>query len=175
METPVEKYNNTIREMIKHENEIRNQRTNWFLVIQGFLIAGICQLECKNPVLQLFIAVIGAATSVSFWHAAWRSTLAMDFALACWKKFLGNEDASKYPPVSLITKEILKVDNSTGNNPSWEAAIQKLMYSEKRCKLCRDKIRNRFDRILPYRVLPVLFFVFWILFIAIMIVHFSQK
>ena len=33
METPVEKYNNTIREMIKHENEIRNQRTNLFLVI----------------------------------------------------------------------------------------------------------------------------------------------
>ena len=34
MEESVENYNNTIREMIKHENEIRNQRTNWFLVIQ---------------------------------------------------------------------------------------------------------------------------------------------
>jgi len=33
METPIEKYNNTIREMIKQEKEIRNQRTNLFLVI----------------------------------------------------------------------------------------------------------------------------------------------
>ena len=40
-----ENYTETIRQMIKHEDEVRNQRTNWFLVIQGFLIAGICQLE----------------------------------------------------------------------------------------------------------------------------------
>lgn len=29
-------YHNVIRQMITNENEIRNQRTNWFLVIQCF-------------------------------------------------------------------------------------------------------------------------------------------
>ena len=36
-------YHNIIRQMITNENEIRNQRTNWFLVIQGFLVAGGCE------------------------------------------------------------------------------------------------------------------------------------
>lgn len=47
----LKEYNNTIREMIKHEDEVRNQRTNWFLIIQGFLIAGLC--DCHPMLIQM--------------------------------------------------------------------------------------------------------------------------
>ena len=62
------KYRNAIREMIKDENEIRNQRTNWFLVIQGFLIAGVCQLPDSHFLLKIFISLnpITSGNSRSF-------------------------------------------------------------------------------------------------------------
>ena len=160
-------YREAIREMIKSENEIRNQRTNWFLVIQGFLIAGICQLENKDLYFQFLIALVGMVAALSSWYAAWRSKLAVTFALSCWKYHLRKENKKKedYAPISLITKEILEVDNSTGNNPSWEAEIQGLMYPDKGCKLCFHKILNQYDMILPYMAFPVLFLLFWIIYI----------
>jgi len=103
----MKEYNNTIREMINHENEIRNQRTNWFLVIQGFLIAGICQLKCDDSNIQIMISIIGIFTSLSFCHAAWRSMLAVTYAINCWE--YKTKATDKYPPVSLITKEILNL------------------------------------------------------------------
>lgn len=161
-------YGNIIREMIKSENEIRNQRTNWFLVIQGFLIAGICQLENKDFCAQFLIALVGMVAALSSWYGAWRSKLAVTYALNCWTYHLKIKGKKKddYPPVCLITKEILDVDNLTGNNQSWEAEIQKLMYpSDKGCTLCFHKILNKFDMVLPYMALPVIFLVFWILYI----------
>lgn len=34
----IKEYNDFIRRMLEHEDMIRSQRTNWFLVIQGLLI-----------------------------------------------------------------------------------------------------------------------------------------
>jgi len=159
-------YREAIREMIKSENEIRNQRTNWFLVIQGFLIAGICQLENIDLCFQFLIALVGVVAALSSWYAAWRSKLAITFALNCWKYHLDLKRKRKedYAPVSLITKEILEADNSTGNNPSWEVEIQNLMYPKKGCKLRYHKILNQYDFVLPYMTFPVLFLVFWIIY-----------
>ena len=156
----MKEYNNTIREMINHENEIRNQRTNWFLVIQGFLIAGICQLKCDDSNIQIMISIIGIFTSLSFCHAAWRSMLAVTYAINCWEYKIKATD--KYPPVSLITKEILKAENEK----SWEYKIQKRMYKDKCCcTFWLDKLRNECDILLPYAALPILFFLFWIVYI----------
>ena len=156
----LKEYNNTIREMINHENEIRNQRTNWFLVIQGFLIAGLCQLQCNDTNIKIMISFIGIATSISFSHAAWRSERAVTFAIKCWE--FQNKGKKKYPPVSLITEEILKAKDVE----SWEYKIRELMYKDKCCCiLWFDKLRNRCDRLLPYSALPILFFLFWALYI----------
>ena len=38
------------------------------------------------------------------------------------------------------------------------------MYPEKNLELKFDKTLNKIDRTMPYRTLPVLFFVFWILY-----------
>lgn len=112
-------YNIIIREMIKSETEIRSQRTNWFLVIQGFLIAGVCQFS-KITLFHGLIILVGIVTSLSFCYAAWRSTLAVKLALTCWKEYTKGKDYSKYPPVSLITSEILKAEYSDKNELSWE-------------------------------------------------------
>lgn len=158
-------YRKTIREMIKHENEIRNQRTNWFLVIQGFLIAGICKLSCDSY-LHFLIAIVGIVSSIAFRHAAWRSTLAVSFALACWENRVSANLRTKLPPVSLITKEILDAEKSPKNDNSWEMKIQKLMYRDKtEDELRSDKRWNKRDYLLPYRSLPVLFLIFWSLYL----------
>lgn len=154
------KYNAIIREMIKNENEIRNQRTNWFLVIQGFLITGICQMD-NNSNLHDYIVLIGIVTSLSFLYAAWRSTLAVSFAFACWKKRMKDKCKKKIPPISLITKEILETEYPISETNSWEASILKIMYPKNNKELRWDKFWNNWDWIMPYRILPILFFLFW--------------
>ena len=52
-------YHNVIRQMITNENEIRNQRTNWFLVIQGFLVAGCCELYANKSLDEIFFNDLG--------------------------------------------------------------------------------------------------------------------
>ena len=108
-------YHNIIRQMITNENEIRNQRTNWFLVIQGFLVAGCCELYankclCQICYLILIISVIGIVTSLSFWHAAWRSEKAIEMVLACWDIFIrdNNRRIKEFPPVIALTKSIIQ-------------------------------------------------------------------
>lgn len=175
-----EKYNTIIRGMIRNENEIRNQRTNWFLVIQGFLIAGICQMDTISLFHGLVI-LIGITTSLSFWYAAWRSTQSVSFALNCWKEYIENEkymrseSRNDYPPISLITKDILEEDYPIGIFHSREASILKRMYPENNRKLRFYKYLNKIDWAMPYRTLPVLFLVFWLLFIAYAIIYANLK
>ena len=161
-----EAYADVIRQMIKNEDEVRSQRTNWFLVIQGFLIAGLCQMDCHDNILAYLIVLIGLTTSLSFWHASWRSTLAVTFALSCWKDCLKEEPESKYPPVSLITKEILKKDNlSNHNSDPWIQEIYNRMNENKSCWIMGlDNLRNKCDCLLPYKFLPKLFLLIWIIY-----------
>ena len=160
-----ENYAETIRQMIKNEDEVRNQRTNWFLVIQGFLIAGICDSSCTDIVLKFFISIIGFITSISFWHAAWRSTLATTYALSWWKVNKGKESEENLPPVSLITKDILDV-NKEGNE-YFDKEIYNTMCSEMdKCTKWKADTRNGLDCLLPYRLLPYVFFFFWIIYIV---------
>lgn len=160
-----ENYSETIRQMIKHENEVRNQRTNWFLIIQGFLIAGLCDLSSNtNPndsSLVVFIIVIGIITAISFVYAAWRSELAINYALSCWKEFLGNVPEENYPPISLIAKEIL--DARGYSSDSWKNRIYNRMYERKKeYRKCLDDHLNDMDYLLPYRLLPIIFLGAWL-------------
>lgn len=161
-------YNNTIREMIKHENEIRNQRTNWFLVIQGFLIAGAYQIEHES-FLQVNISIVGVVTSISFAYAAWRSSLAINYAYACWKSFLEDkkESGEDYPPISLITKEIIEIRYPQKEPVSSKERLLKFMYPENCLDLRLGKCLNYCDCLLPYKTLPVLFLMFWIVVLVL--------
>lgn len=159
----LKEYNNTIREMINHENEIRNQRTNWFLVIQGFLIAGICDSSCTDMLLKYIIVFVGAITSISFWHAAWRSTLATTYALSWWEVNKGKESEGNLPPVSLIAKNILDAKKRKLIDKGTDIFAE----MKQRLNWVADsgiQIRNKLDWLLPYRFLPSIFFLFWIVY-----------
>ncbi len=43
--------------MLEHEDEVRNQRTNWFLVIQGLLINAIFIVVTKKDFESQTIAI----------------------------------------------------------------------------------------------------------------------
>lgn len=162
-------YHNIIRQMIKSEDEVRNQRTNWFLIIQGFLIAGFCSLceKCNLGVLILLISILGLIVSVSFGYAAWRSTKAVTMAIACWKLYLEEHDKkqSEYPPINLITKEIIshKVDVAEIQIASlkWNKNIYDKMYEGKSSFI--DRKINGLEFLLPYQFLPFAFFTFWMI------------
>lgn len=138
-------YHNYIRQMIKDENDIRNQRTNWFLVIQGFLIAGYCELLSKQlnniDCYMLGITIIGVAVSIAFRYAAWRSQKAIDMVLACWNTFLETYDfkIKQFPPFCFLTNEVISPETKDNDNIgcyAWNKMLHESMYSKNRgCRL----------------------------------------
>lgn len=55
----------TIRNLIRHENEMINHRMNWFLVLQGFMFAGLAFAWDKSTALCVVFSIVGALSSVS--------------------------------------------------------------------------------------------------------------
>ena len=135
-------YHNIIRQMITDENEIRNQRTNWFLVIQGFLMAGCCELyankcQCNNDLI-LIISSIGFLTSLSLVYASWRSEKSIKMLLAVWDIFIREADKryKDFPPVIALTSGIINKYKDDKNkkftdNDKRELEIYYLMYYKK--------------------------------------------
>lgn len=167
----MDNYHNVIRQMIKHEDEVRNQRTNWFLIIQGFLVAGFCTLfddvNDRHYFLFLGISIVGFLTSLSFHYAAWRSLQAVTMALACWERFLKKHQLKldDFPPVALITKDIIKnetvVPDCIGEN-QWNSELNEIMLRFKGPKeRAKEKRRNEREYLLPFRFLPKVFMWCW--------------
>ena len=164
-------YHNVIRQMIKDENEIRNQRTNWFLVIQGFLVAGCCELYANRTLNEIFIllvmiSIIGIITSCSFLHAAWRSEKSIEMALACWNIFLEKNGFStkEFPPIILLTERIIRnggfVNTNDNENIKYEKEIFRKMYDDNG-KSCNDSKYNKREYIMPFKAIPKLFLSLW--------------
>jgi hypothetical protein len=60
----------TIRELIKHENDLVNQRMGWLIQIQGLLFAALGFAWKAAPASLVFlICTLGVATAVSLWSA----------------------------------------------------------------------------------------------------------
>jgi len=55
----------TIRALIQHENEMTNHRMNWFLVLQGFMFAGIAFAWDKSTALCVVFSIVGILSSIS--------------------------------------------------------------------------------------------------------------
>ncbi|GIT99961.1 hypothetical protein TSL6_04680 [Sulfurovum sp. TSL6] len=55
----------TIRALIQHENEMTNHRMNWFLILQGFMFAGIAFAWDKSTALCVVFSIVGILSSIS--------------------------------------------------------------------------------------------------------------
>jgi hypothetical protein len=55
----------TIRALIQHENEMTNHRMNWFLILQGFMFAGIAFAWDKSEALCVVFSIVGILSSIS--------------------------------------------------------------------------------------------------------------
>ncbi len=108
----IKEYNNIIRRMLEHENEVRNQRTNWFLIIQGLLINAIFIVMTNKDFESQTIAIslllfIGTIISLSFLYAAKLSSKASSQGKIFWQDVLNNNQANieDFPPICLLAKD----------------------------------------------------------------------
>lgn len=53
------------RSLIRYENEMINHRMNWFLILQGFMFAGLAFAWDKNKALCVVFSLVGGLSSVS--------------------------------------------------------------------------------------------------------------
>jgi hypothetical protein len=56
---------NTIRTLIHYENEMINHRMNWFLILEGFMFAGIAFAWEKSMALCIVFSSVGMLSSLS--------------------------------------------------------------------------------------------------------------
>lgn len=54
-----------LRKLIQNENEMTNHRMNWFLILQGFMFAGMAFAWDKSTSLCVVFSCVGALSSVS--------------------------------------------------------------------------------------------------------------
>lgn len=110
----LKEYNNEIRRMLQHEDNIRNQRTSWFLVIQGLLINGILlvltnkDFESKSITIAILL-FIGTIISFSFLHAARLSYEAYREGKQYWHNIITGQNSKEYPPVCLLEEKIINL------------------------------------------------------------------
>ncbi|MGK7898645.1 MAG: hypothetical protein AB4372_34780 [Xenococcus sp. (in: cyanobacteria)] len=72
---------NTIRDHIKHENILINNRLTWLLTLQGFLLAGLGLLirDSKSHSTLIFIfVVLGVSTNIITFMSIWAAQTAIE-------------------------------------------------------------------------------------------------
>lgn len=113
----IKEYNDSIRRMLEHEDMIRSQRTNWFLVIQGLLINAILiVLKIEDfkfrAIAVSLLLIIGTLVSLSFLYAAYLSSKASSEGEKIWIKILKENKGSigDFPPICLLAK--YKIQNN---------------------------------------------------------------
>lgn len=144
----LKEYNNEIRRMLQHEDNIRNQRTSWFLVLQGLLINGILlvltnkDFDSKPDAIAILL-FIGTIISLSFLHAAILSNKAYTRGKKYWQDIIKkNPETNNYPPVSLL-------EEKKSSEESEDKTESKNQESQDEIKL-----KNIF---LPYFFIPLFF------------------
>lgn len=173
-----------IRYSMEIECNIRNTRTNWFLVFQAALGGGLIQLLLSNATCYckmggiIMLSIIGLAISASFIHAAWRSDRAISMFFAYWDQIRceNGMNVADYYPISPINEHIISSYYSHSYEENfedsvWEHKLAQRMNLKKHRKW--NKFMNKFDCLMPYKFLPKIFFVCWII-VLILIWEFSQ-
>jgi len=65
----VDRLEASIRELIRHENDLVNQRIGWLLQTQALLFAALAFAWEKAPPLSYILATVGISTAASIWCA----------------------------------------------------------------------------------------------------------
>lgn len=78
-----------IRAMVEHENLLMNNRIQWFLTINGFLITAIFLSSrlAEKSILITLMALVGLAISLSFWLSLSTGRKAVGRLLSLWKDY----------------------------------------------------------------------------------------
>ena len=146
----IKEYNDSIRRMLEHEDGVRSQRTNWFLVIQGLLINAILmvlKIEDFNfrAIAISLLLVIGTLVSLSFLYAAYLSSKASSRGKEFWVNVLNENRANieDFPPICLLAKDKFK-DKEYKEEPGDK-------FKEKKY------IKDPKDKLLPCMFLPFFF------------------
>jgi hypothetical protein len=77
-----------IREMIRHENDLLNQRITWFSTIQGLLFAALALVwdKANSNSLVIILSLIGGILSASTFYALQRGLEAIRIQIEWWDK-----------------------------------------------------------------------------------------
>ena len=173
-EEKLEHLDEAIRHSMEVECDIRNTRTNWFLVFQAALGGGLIQLLLSNATYYCkmggitMLSIIGIAISVSFIYAAWRSDRAISMLFAYWDQIRSENgmNVADYYPISPINEHIISSYYSHSYEEDfetsvWEHKLAQRMNLKKHRKW--NKFVNKFDCLMPYKFLPKILFVRWII------------
>ena len=167
-----------IRHSMEVECDIRNTRTNWFLVFQAALGGGLIQLLLSNATYYCKLAgitmlsIIGIAISASFIHAAWRSDRAINMLFAYWDQIRSENgmNVADYYPISPINEHIISSYYSHSYEEDFETSVwehrlaQRMnLRKHRRCNM----FMNKHDWLMPYKFLPKIFFVCWIILLVL--------
>ncbi|WP_024833608.1 hypothetical protein [Ruminiclostridium josui] len=93
-------YHNVIREMIKEETSIVNNRMNWLILLEGFLFAAYSSLTTRGFSLYI-IGILGFVISLCMRYSILSSEKAIAFIMDNWNRYLkkNNMNYMDFPPV----------------------------------------------------------------------------
>lgn len=77
-----DKYLATIREMIRHENGLVNQRLGWMFTLQGFLFTAASFLWQISPLPVIVLCLVGVLSCISIGYTLTRGLQAVKDLLA---------------------------------------------------------------------------------------------
>lgn len=99
-------YLNVIRDMIKHENEVVNQRLSWLFTLQGLLFTAISFLWEKNLILVVVLCIVGIISCISIGYFLYLGQIAITDLMTDAKNYTAPLPPDwKFPPLIGITRE----------------------------------------------------------------------
>ena len=97
----LEKHAEVLRALIRHENDVTNQRTTWLLVSQGILFAAASAFLRIHWFPAAVVAVVGFVLALSIGQSLLNSYEARQYLKTSWRKKLESAGYqwSDFPPL----------------------------------------------------------------------------
>ena len=154
-----------IRSMIQHEDKLRNERVNWALVAQGFLIGitGNLWKTDDNEIIIIMIALVAFFLLISFWITVKENDKAINKLVDIWRDKLVEPGVKDIP----ITGCRLEKDVSYNRKKDLKKSIKdRFLIWIKNTFLIWNK-----DRLLIWNFLPLILIIFWINILLLSIIQ----
>ena len=81
-----EEFSEVTRQLVQHEDSLRDQRVNWLLASQGLLYASLGFIWDKSPLIASVISLVGVATCVSISGSLLTNTAAVRRICSDWEE-----------------------------------------------------------------------------------------